>query len=118
MNPATNNYIISGGQEGKSRLNILSDVLYASTKALLESNGLAQGTAFLDIGCGGGNVSLMAGEIVGAPGRVTAIDFDEEIIALAQKDVQERSIPNVSFSAGSAYDIAYSEKYDMAYARF
>ena len=49
---ASNEYIISGGEEGKSRLKILADVMHPYTKSLLETLGLTSGNAFLDLGCG------------------------------------------------------------------
>ncbi len=52
-------YIISGGAEGKKRLDILSGILQSTTRTLLESHGLSTGSSLLDVGCGGGNVSLM-----------------------------------------------------------
>ena len=114
----TNNYIITGGEQGKTRLNTLSDVLYQSTKSLLERNGVQPGAAFLDAGCGGGNVATMVSGIVGAEGRVTALDFDSAIIELNKQDAAHNNITNISYKAMSAYDINAENEYDLAYARF
>jgi ubiquinone/menaquinone biosynthesis C-methylase UbiE len=111
-------YIISGGTEGKTRLNVLSDVLKDDTSSLIEQTGPVTGKKFLDLGCGGGNVSLMVAKMVGETGHVTAIDFDEKIIALAQKDATEQKIHNISFEAKSAYDISFSNEFDIVYSRF
>lgn len=46
------------------------------------------GRSFLDVICGGVNVSLMAAELVGMNGHVAAVDFDEKIILLAILDAQ------------------------------
>jgi ubiquinone/menaquinone biosynthesis C-methylase UbiE len=113
-----NDYIISGGQEGKSRLNVLSDILSSYTKTLLEKDGPISGKTFLDVGCGGGNVSLMAARMVGETGSVTGIDFDKEIISLAQKDAVKEGIKNITFEAISAEDITYNNQFDIVYARF
>nr|WP_067058243.1 class I SAM-dependent methyltransferase [Mucilaginibacter sp. L294] len=112
------NYIISGGIEGKKRLHILSDILQPYTKPLLQNNGLIKGTSFFDLGCGGGGVSLMAAKIVGDTGSVTAIDFDQEIISLDIKDAEEQHIKNLTYHAQSAYDINYSNQFDVVYSRF
>ena len=111
-------YIIGGGRQAKDRLNVLADTLQNQTKALLQRHGLAAGTTLLDVGCGGGNVSLMAADMVGHSGRVAAIDFDKEIIALAQNDAAAKGIDNVTFLAGSAGDMLYNGEFDMAYSRF
>jgi len=113
-----NNYIISGGTEGKKRLNLLSEILYPYTKALLENNGITSGMSILDAGCGGGNVSVMASKMVGNTGKVTAIDFDEQIIALNQREVVEKGITNIQYSATSIYDIQFKNEFDIAYSRF
>lgn len=114
----TGNYIISGGIEGKKRLHILSDILEPYTKPLLHNNGLIKGASFFDVGCGGGGVTLMAAKMVGDTGRVTAIDFDEEIISLDKKDAKNRHIKNTSYHAQSAYEINYSNEFDIVYSRF
>ena len=115
---AEHDYIISGGKDGKSRLNVLADVLQHQTKALLQLHGLTKGMSLLDLGCGGGNVALMAAAIVGDNGSVTAVDFDREIIALAQEDATAAHAKNISFHAMSAYDISYTSQFDIAYSRF
>ncbi len=113
----TSHYVIAGGKEGKRRLNVLADALYPFTKDLLEKSGLKEGVSFLDNGCGGGNVSLMVASIIGH-GTVTGIDFDETIISLAKQDAIDGDIPNVSFEVNTAYDIDYSNQFDIVYARF
>ena len=72
-----NHYIIKGGEEGKKRLNVLANVLESHTRSLINSAGDMAGRSFLDVGCGGGNVSLMAADLVGKEGHVTAVDFDQ-----------------------------------------
>ncbi|MCD6064004.1 MAG: ubiE 5 [Flavipsychrobacter sp.] len=111
-------YIITGGEEGKKRLNVLSEVLYSYTKTLLLQQGLAKGMSFLDVGCGGGNVSVMAAGMVGDAGRVTAIDFDEEIIALNKEEVAAAGISTIAYETLSAYDLSSRDEYDITYARF
>lgn len=113
-----NNYIISGGPEGKKRLNTLSEVLYPYTKSLFENNGITKGMRFLDAGCGGGNVSVMASQMVGPAGKVAAIDFDKQIIALNQQEAIENNITNLQYKAMSIYDIEFNNEFDIAYCRF
>ena len=113
-----NNYIITGGDEGKKRLAILADILHEQTKALIEVGGPISGKRFLDLGCGGGAVSLLAAKMTDDNGYVKAIDFDREIISLARKDAIEESMLNVSFEVCSAYDIVFNNEFDIAYSRF
>ncbi len=112
------NYIITGGKEGKQRLDMLSEALYQYTRSLLLAQGISVGQSFLDLGCGGGNVSLLAAEMVSETGNVTAVDFDEKIVALARQDAAAANVKNISFEVKSAYDITYNNQFDTAYARF
>lgn len=112
----TQDYIIGGGAEGKARLNVLAQVLEPFTKSLLKKNGLGLGQKLLDVGCGGGNVSRMAAQIVGDAGNVTAVDFDATIIQLNRAEVPQ--LPQLHYENISAYDIEYSNEFDIAYSRF
>lgn len=113
-----NNYIISGGAEGKTRLATLSEVLADETRSLIEAQGLASGKSFLDVGCGGGFVSEMAASIVGGTGRVTGIDFDESIIALNKQSAHSRLTTNVDYQSLSANNMTFNGLFDFVYARF
>ncbi len=114
----TQGYAISGGSEGKSRLNLLASVMQPYTEALLQNLGLGSGANFLDNGCGGGNVAMMAAQIVGETGSVTAIDFDPEIISLAENDRKQAGIEHLSFQVKNAYELDFESQFDFAYARF
>jgi 2-polyprenyl-3-methyl-5-hydroxy-6-metoxy-1,4-benzoquinol methylase len=111
-------YIISGGREGKKRLDVLGKILNPYTKKLLEADGSIKGKKFLDLGCGGGTVSLMAAGMVGPEGNVTAIDFDSDIIELAKKDAEEKGLDNISFRSMDAYDLDDEDAFDIVYSRF
>ena len=111
-------YIITGGTEGKKRLNVLSDVMHPYTLSLLEAHGFTTGNAFLDVGCGGGNVARMAATIVGNTGKVVATDFDAEIIALNKEEASANGITNLTYTALNAYDIDFEGEFDIAYSRF
>jgi ubiquinone/menaquinone biosynthesis C-methylase UbiE len=118
MSASINDYIIEGGSDGKSRLNILAEVLHSYTKALLHQQGIADGMSVLDAGCGGGHVALLLANLVGDGGHVTAIDLDVEMIALAERDAKTARVSNISFKAINTYDINYDDEFDAAYARF
>lgn len=113
-----NGYIIKGGAEGKQRLDILSGILNEHSLSLIEKDTPLQGKRFLELGCGGGNLALAVAEKIGNGGKVTAIDFDEEILALAKVQANENLITNISFIAMDASEIAFENEYDIVYSRF
>jgi SAM-dependent methyltransferase len=118
MEDHTADYVISGGAEGKSRLNVLAEALYPHTKGLLETLGVGTGCSFLDNGCGGGNVSLMVAEMVGSDGRVVGLDMDRDILRLASLDAKAKGLANLDFLQKQAYDPGFKHEFDFTYARF
>jgi SAM-dependent methyltransferase len=74
-------YAICGGKQGKDRLNLLARVLLPTTAQLLTRVGLRRGMKCLDLGCGGGHVTLLMAGVVGPQGRVIGTDADAEILA-------------------------------------
>jgi ubiquinone/menaquinone biosynthesis C-methylase UbiE len=68
------------------------------TRSLLERTGLRRGMRVVDLGCGIGDVSLLAAEIVGPSGFVIGIDRASEAIAIAR--ARARGQTHVSFECG------------------
>jgi ubiquinone/menaquinone biosynthesis C-methylase UbiE len=113
-----NQYIIRGGKDGKSRLKILSEALRPYSESLFRKAGLEKGSSFLDVGCGGGDVAVLASALVGNEGSVTAIDFDEAIIDLNRQEALASGAENISFEVMSACEMDYDNEFDIAYSRF
>lgn len=118
LNEPINKYIIAGGANGKKRLAILSETLYPYVISHFKDLGVTEGKTFLDVGCGGGNVTTLVSEMVGPGGNVVGIDFDEEIIALNKQDLIKSGITNVTYEVKDVYNISYTDKFDFVYARF
>ena len=90
-------YVIRGGAQGRERLRILARVLHSSTAALFERLGVGDGMVCLDIGCGGGDVTLELARRVGPRGRVVGADIDETTLALRAGKRTNSSSPTWSF---------------------
>lgn len=67
------------------------------TRRLLVDAGIHEGMRVLDIGCGRGDVSILAARLVGARGHVVDIDRDQAPIEAARERVSELGLTNVSF---------------------
>ncbi len=113
-----NNYIIEGGAEGKKRLHVLSEILSEYTRQLLLREGSIEGQSVLDVGSGSGDVAIMAAGLVGQSGSVTAVDFDRDIITLAEQDTEVKGISNIRYIAQDVHNLDYSGLFDIVYARF
>ena len=66
--PSPGSYMITGGEQGKRRLNLLAEIMQPTTLRLLAEAGLRGGDRYLDLGCGGGHVVLDMARIVGPDG--------------------------------------------------
>lgn len=111
-------YAIGGGSEGKARLNLMSRVLLPTTSQWLQSAGLEEGMKCLDVGCGGGNVTMLLARFVGPQGKVVGMDLDGEILALAQQDAEAEHLGNIEFRQADVSSSLGEAEYDLVYARF
>ena len=83
-------YVIRGGVEGRERLRILARVMRPTTLRLFDRVGIDMGMVCLDLGCGGGDVTLDLAGLVGPGGKVVGWDIDETKLGLAQREAEER----------------------------
>jgi len=111
-------YAIHGGLEGKKRLDLLARVMLPTTRQLLYRVGLIGGMQCLDVGCGGGHVTMLMAGMVGPEGRVIGTDTDKEILALAKKDAEAANVGNVEFQHVDACAFVWPGKFDLIYTRF
>jgi ubiquinone/menaquinone biosynthesis C-methylase UbiE len=110
-------YVIRGGEEGKARLQVIADALWPTTAALLDGAGIGPGKECLDLGCGGGDVTLAMARLVQPAGRVLGIDMDRVKVDLAGADAAEQNLPNVEFRVGDAATLDAGAEFDLVYAR-
>jgi ubiquinone/menaquinone biosynthesis C-methylase UbiE len=110
-------YTIRGGEEGRKRLQIISRILQPTTLNLLQRAGIREGMDCLDVGCGGGDVTLEMAGLVGPEGNVVGIDMDDMKLRLAQQDAEQRRLRNVTFRSGDARQLEEESSYDVVYAR-
>jgi SAM-dependent methyltransferase len=111
-------YVIRGGAPGKARLGVIGRAHASTTLPLLQRAGVREGLTCLDVGCGGGDVTFEMARVVGPGGRVVGVDLDDEKLALARQEAQERGIANVEFKALDVRTWEPDARPDMTYARF
>ena len=97
---------------------MLARVLWPTTSRLLTEAGLAPGMACLDLGCGGGDVTLELAKSVGPQGHVTGVDMDETKLDLARQAATRSGWANVQFRKLMVQDWVEESQYDCIYARF
>jgi len=75
--PPQASYVMGHDDRERRRLALQAAILNPLTEQLLQRAGISTGMHVLDLGCGIGEVSLMAARLVGRHGAVTAIDIDQ-----------------------------------------
>lgn len=80
---------------------------------------LEEGMTVIDIGCGGGFVTVGFAEMVGRQGKVIAADLQAEMLEITKNRVKRASLEErVVFHKCSSQYIGYDEKVDFALAFF
>jgi len=74
-----------------------------------EHASIKKGDAVLDLGSGAGNDCFIAREIVGDDGKVVGLDFTDEMINKANKNLQSSSYKNMEFVKGDIENIPLKE---------
>jgi SAM-dependent methyltransferase len=115
-------YIIRGGVPGRERLRMVSEIMRPSTATLLSRVGPAPGDRVLDLGCGGGDVTLELARRVRPKGSVVGLDFDPVAVAMAGEESRAAGLANARFVAGDLLAegalAAAGAPFDVVYARF
>jgi arsenite methyltransferase len=75
-----------------------------------ELGRLSVGERVLDLGCGAGSDSLVAGQMVGPEGSVTGIDMTPEMLAKARRAATEMGAANVEFVEGEIELLPFADE--------
>lgn len=111
-------YIIRGGVEGRERLRMLSRVMRPSTLALFDRLDITGDLMCLDVGCGGGDVTLELARRVAPNGKVIGADIDTTKIEIARREAAELGVGNVEYCLLDIREQPPIHKFDVVYARF
>ena len=112
------NYILGHSKRELRRLMLQADNLRPITTRLLREIGLAPGMRVVDLGCGAGDVAMLAAEIVGTTGTVVAIDCNAAAIATARERARAAGHANIEFVEGNASEMIGSGNCDLAIGRY
>jgi SAM-dependent methyltransferase len=111
-------YVIRGGPQGRERLRLLASVMWPTTSELLGRIGVPRDATCLDLGCGGGDVSVELARL--APdGHVLGIDLDGTELELARAEASAAGVGNVEYRTADVMDDPRDgQRYDFIYLRF
>ena len=87
------------------------------TRQLFREAGLRSGMRVLDAGCGSGDVTLLAGEIVGPSGVVVGVDRAAAAIVRAKERAESQRMSNLQFVEGDPTVMKLNEGFDAVVDR-
>jgi ubiquinone/menaquinone biosynthesis C-methylase UbiE len=113
-------YAIRGGAAGRERLRILSRVMYATTASLFDRLATSEEQRCLDVGCGGGDVTLEFARHVGPRGKAVGVEIDTTQLDIARGEADAQGFRNVEFRLLDArtMDVDMGAVFDVVYSRF
>ena len=76
-------YVLGHSPTEIRRLITQAAIIQTTTERLLRSAGIERGMRVLDLGCGAGDVSMLAATLVGVSGSVVGIDRNAQVLATA-----------------------------------
>ena len=117
MSQPAPSYVLGHDPEELARLERQAAIYGAATRRLFVAAGIAAGQRVLDLGCGAGDVSLLAGELVGSAGAVIGVDRAAAALATARRRAEARGLPQVRFLEGEL-DALSLEPVDAVVGRF
>ena len=101
----------------RRRLSLQASILNPLSEQLLRRAGISAGLRVLDIGCGVGELSMVAARLVGRRGHVTGIDIDEEALKIAAARAREQGLDHVDFAQSDVGAYRTDASYDAVIGR-
>lgn len=114
---ASQDYPLGYSEQEARRLADQGALLEGLTEDLLRRAGLAHGMRVLDIGCGVGDVSLLAARIVGKGGTVLGVDRASSSVETARQRVAALGVTNVRFAEADVIAFEPDGKFDAIVGR-
>lgn len=111
-------YALGRNEAEYERLIEQAELLRPLTRRVFEAAGIGPGMRLLDVGCGLGDVSFLAGEMVGAGGSVVGIDVDGAAVERADARRATHGRHNVAFRSGDVESIGLEGPFDAVVGRF
>lgn len=90
-------YSVPSSDFERERLQSQNQRMGGATEDLFVRAGMARGWRVLDVGCGVGDVTFLAAQIVGPTGSVVGVDFDPAQVEAAKTRAAAQGLSNVEF---------------------
>jgi ubiquinone/menaquinone biosynthesis C-methylase UbiE len=103
--------------QARQRLSIMGAIINPLTESFLLRAGISAGMHVLELGCGVGEVSLIAARLVGAYGSLHGLDLDPAALEIARTRVLSAGHSHVSFELMDLQQFRPQRQYDAVIGR-
>ena len=114
----TPEYVLGHSERELQRLALQAEYWNDATLELLHRSGITTGMRVLDLGCGAGDVCLLAAKVVGPSGSIVGVDRSAEAIETARRRASAVGVTNVEYQMASIEAFLDSEPFDAMIGRF
>ena len=111
-------YVLGHSQREIRRLTTQAAIPNPITERLMRNTRVGPGMRVLDLGCGAGDVSMLAAELVGSTGSVVGIDRNKDVLAVAAERARLAGFPQIHFEQASAETFWSGEPFDLVIGRY
>jgi len=116
--PVAPEYVLGRSETESQRLIKQASFLRPSTERVFQKAGITTGMRVLDLGCGVGDVSFLAAELVGPTGSVVGIDLDPGVLAVGRRRAAESGLTRVTFEECAVDSFQATKPFDAVVGRF
>jgi 2-polyprenyl-3-methyl-5-hydroxy-6-metoxy-1,4-benzoquinol methylase len=117
--PKSTEYALGYSEQEAERLKIQAQFLRGLTETFFRAAGVGEGMRVLDVGCGVGDVAMLAADLAGPSGTVLGVDRDAGSIDKARLRAAERGYAQrVSFERVDPTEFQTTEKFDAVVGRY
>jgi ubiquinone/menaquinone biosynthesis C-methylase UbiE len=116
--PDKHAYFLGHSDAEVARLRLQNEFYRDATETMLRRAGIAPGMRVVDIGCGGGDVSMLAAALVGPSGSVTGIDRSADAVAAARRRAEAEGARHVDFAVSELEAFSAGRPIDALIGRF
>jgi SAM-dependent methyltransferase len=110
-------YALGHSEQELQRLTRQGQAFEPFTRQLFQEAGISRGMRVLDVGCGSGEVSFLAADLVGPGGKVVGVDRERKAVDWADARAHSRGMRNVNFVEGDPAGMEFDRQFDAVIGR-